>query len=46
MQWLQATLLLDEFDGAGWSLIADLVAGKRPARELLISAFVDVPKEF
>ena len=45
-QWLQATLLLDEFDGAGWSLIADLVAGEKPATELLVSAFVDVPTEF
>ena len=37
--WAVPTVLLDEFDGAGWNLIRDLVTGSRSATELQQNAF-------
>lgn len=39
-EWATATALLDEFGGAGWRLIGDLVSGSQPASELLASPFL------
>lgn len=37
--WSVPTILLDEFDGAGWQLISDLITGSRSAKELEQNAF-------
>jgi len=39
-EWATATALLDEFGGAGWQLIGDLVSGRQAASELLANPFL------
>jgi hypothetical protein len=39
-EWAAATALLDEFAGAGWQLIGDLVSGRQAASELLANPFL------
>ena len=38
--WAVPATLLDEFDGAGWGLIIDLITGNKSAQELLTNEFV------
>ena len=38
--WMAPSLLLDEYEGAGWALIAELVKGDMSAQELLSNHFV------
>eukprot|EP00884_Botryococcus_braunii_P022362 jgi/Botrbrau1/880/Bobra.0167s0005.1 len=40
--WASPTLLLDEFDGAGWKLLGDLIQGRGTAREHLSNAFCTI----
>lgn len=39
-EWASANALLDEFGGAGWQLIGDLVSGSQPTGELLANPFL------
>jgi hypothetical protein len=38
--WVSPSVLLDEYNGAGWALIADLIQGDKSAQELLSNHFV------
>lgn len=38
--WSTPAIFLDEFDGAGWKLVSELLAGERSAQELLANEFV------
>lgn len=38
--WAAPSLLLDEYEGAGWSLLMDLIQGEKSAQELLSNPFV------
>ena len=40
--WIEAMLLLDQWDGAGWRLIADLAAGTMSASDLVDNQFCRV----
>ncbi len=38
--WSTPAIFLDEFDGAGWKLVSELLAGERSAQDLLANEFV------
>ncbi len=38
--WSTPAIFLDEFDGAGWKLVSELLGGERSAHELLANEFV------
>lgn len=40
--WATATALLDEFDGAGWQLIGDLLGASQNTSELLANPFLQI----
>lgn len=39
-QWTSPSVLLDEYEGAGWGLIMSLIKGDKTAQELLANPFV------